>query len=468
MKIKNLKTLFVTLMTIMLLAITHNRANASNYFTIYMDSIIYSDTLTVCNNFDMIKVVPMKGLINPMFYGQQGLDSIHTDTLYLPTSFTGALTCQGSDGVNWQSKCIFIFQLTLTSTDRFITCGTTPTLNIYTNYKGKGTLEYNWNPSTGLSNPNIANPVAKLKNNMTYVVTVKTTEGCQLLDTFRVYLQPMDSPSICIVGVDSTTNKNIIIWDKPYSTSIDSFFIYKETDVTDVYDIIGALDYKSNSIFMDNNSHPDIQSNKYKVSLKDSCGFESEKSAAHKTMHLAINQGQNNTWNLIWEPYEGFTVSSYNIYRGTSSKNLQLIGTTSGGSTQYSDFSALSGYVYYQIEVVSPNVCNPSGYSSKKAAAISTSRSNIASNSPLGTTSLTNPESFAIYPNPATDQLFIESEPNSGDYVIEITNMEGQQILKQTLKLQQTHINISFLHSGLYIVKITSGRGVTTEKLVKR
>lgn len=35
-------------------------------------------------------------------------------------------------------------------------------------------------------------------------------------------------------------------------------------------------------------------------------------------MHLTINQGMGNTWNLIWQPYQGFVVSSYNIYRGTT------------------------------------------------------------------------------------------------------------------------------------------------------
>gem|GEM_PF-6395672 len=66
-----------------------------------------------------------------------------------------------------------------------------------------------------------------------------------------------------------------------------------------------------------------------------------------------------NTWNLIWEPYQGFVVSSYNIYRGTTPNQLQLIGTISGVNTQFTDLTPSAGYLYYQVEVVAPYACNP-------------------------------------------------------------------------------------------------------------
>ena len=131
----------------------------------------------------------------------------------------------------------------------------------------------------------------------------------------------------------------------------------------------------------------------------------------------------NTTWNLIWESYEGFTVSTYNIYRGTNADNLSLIGTTSGSSNQYSDISAPVGDVYYQMEVISPNAVNPSKVSTfvqklkdsgnsheSSAESYNSSRSNIASNVVNGNNELVYDEGSSkinIIPNPVSDKLYV-------------------------------------------------------------
>lgn len=49
-----------------------------------------------------------------------------------------------------------------------------------------GGTNYRWLPVTGLSNPNISNPVATLGGNATYIVTVATPEGCSARDTINI------------------------------------------------------------------------------------------------------------------------------------------------------------------------------------------------------------------------------------------------------------------------------------------
>lgn len=49
-----------------------------------------------------------------------------------------------------------------------------------------GGITYQWSPTTGLSNPNIPNPVATPNASTMYVVTVTSPEGCQLSDTTRI------------------------------------------------------------------------------------------------------------------------------------------------------------------------------------------------------------------------------------------------------------------------------------------
>jgi gliding motility-associated-like protein len=47
--------------------------------------------------------------------------------------------------------------------------------------------QYLWTPSTGLSNPNIANPVATPANDQTYIVLVTNSTGCTNTDTVTVF-----------------------------------------------------------------------------------------------------------------------------------------------------------------------------------------------------------------------------------------------------------------------------------------
>ena len=51
---------------------------------------------------------------------------------------------------------------------------------------GNGGTFYNWSPSTGLSNPAIQNPVAVLQNDITYILTVTTPEGCIDTDDINI------------------------------------------------------------------------------------------------------------------------------------------------------------------------------------------------------------------------------------------------------------------------------------------
>jgi parallel beta-helix repeat protein/predicted outer membrane repeat protein len=362
------------------------------------------------------------------------------------------------------SVTVFVNPLTAnTGPDKNIICGDTAQLdNVFSNYTGTGILSYNWSPATGLNYDTVPNPSVSISGNMTYTVTVTTPNGCSATDNVSVLVIPMNAPEICLVGVDSI-NKNLIVWNKPASYAIDSFYIYRETNITNVYQKIGAVNYDSLSVFADTSSHPDIQSNKYKISIKDSCGLESAVSAFHKTMHLTINQGSTaNTWNLIWEAYQGFIVSTYNVYRGTIPNNLQLIGTSSGSNTQYTDPAAPSGDIYYQVEVVSPNNCNPS-------KSYNSSRSNIATNKPAGIDENNNASDiFSIYPNPSNESITIDITANSNKYPsAKIYSIDGKLLKIILITQKKTEVNISDLPAGIYTIKVTSEKNTSEKMLVK-
>ena len=63
---------------------------------------------------------------------------------------------------------------------------TTIVLNQPLQLTATGGQFYTWTPSTGLSDPNIFNPVATVTDNINYVVTVSNAAGCIAMDTISV------------------------------------------------------------------------------------------------------------------------------------------------------------------------------------------------------------------------------------------------------------------------------------------
>lgn len=73
--------------------------------------------------------------------------------------------------------------------------------------------------------------------------------------------------------------------------------------------------------------------------------------------------------------------------------------------------------------------------------------------------------SFAVYPNPATDELFISLPENFGHQVLSILDLTGRVLQQiETGNQQQMTINVSALPSGLLLIQ---GKGYT-QKIIKQ
>ncbi len=404
-------------------------------------------------------------------------DSIANPTATVTSDITYNVTVTTPNGCT-ATDDIKVTVTTLTAnagSDKTIICGGAAQLSsVTTNYTGNGILKYKWTPATGLNNDSIINPTATLINDVVYTVTVNTPNGCTATDQVSVSIIPMAKPEIGMVSV-SSNNKNLIAWNKPASTGIESYYVYRETNVTNVYEKIGTIPYDSLSIFVDTQSLPDVQANKYKLSIYDRHGLESPQSNYHKTMHLAINKGMGTTWNLSWEAYEGFVVSTYNIYRGTTPTNLTLLGSTSGGNTQYNDLNAPTGDVYYQLEVISPNSVNPTKVISPQKTkagenglsnsliSYNSSRSNIATNVVSNINELGENNKINIYPNPFKNELRIDFE---GGSTFEILNLMGQIVFNGNLAKNVT-VQTANLSSGVYLIRFKTGKSFEYKKIIK-
>ncbi|MCF8298190.1 MAG: T9SS type A sorting domain-containing protein, partial [Saprospiraceae bacterium] len=312
-----------------------------------------------------------------------------------------------------------------------------------------------------------------------YTVTCTDINGCALGSApFVVNASLLQAPEICIIGVDSA-NHNRIIWEKPTSVLIDSFSVYRETTVANVYSKIGTLPYSAPGIFTDLNSNPAIRAYRYKLTATDTCGSETDMSNFHKTMHLTINKGLPGTFNLIWDGYKGFPFGSYAIYRGIDSTNLSLITQIQSSLWSYTDINPPSDTVYYQIEVIKAFGCYPDSIFSKANTNYNSSRSNVANTIAVITPDTTGISTASIgklhvnmYPNPTNGKFQIDiSDLDSKTLDMCIVNMEGQIMYCEKLtnvssgKLTK-HLDFSTYPKGIYFIRIITDNIVKTKKVI--
>ena len=291
-----------------------------------------------------------------------------------------------------------------------------------------------------------------------YSQTLQTIHGCDSLVNMNLAYFPIWDNNICIVGLDQTTGKNKVVWEKELTQVISGYKVYRENSQTGSFDLIGSTNYSDSSLFLDATANPIQQAYRYQITYTDTCGNESTAGSPHKTMHLTINQGVGTTWNLIWTAYSGIGYPSYNIYRGTNASNMTLLTTVASNITSYTDANAPSGFVYYQIEIVSPTNCNPtkSNYNN--------SRSNVSTNDPsyLGVNENII-SAISIYPNPATNQITIAYAGQIQK--VEILDAKGA-IVYSSIENKKEIVLPSNMQSGYYLVLVQAAEGIFRKELV--
>jgi gliding motility-associated-like protein len=103
-----------------------------------------------------------------------------------------------------------------------------------------GGSAYSWTPSTGLSNPAIANPIGDVLDDMRFKVKVTTVEGCT--DTASVMITVFKGSAIYVPNVFTPNNDGLNDVLKPYFIGIKSLSFFT------VYDRWGKKIYSTSSM----------------------------------------------------------------------------------------------------------------------------------------------------------------------------------------------------------------------------
>ena len=225
------------------------------------------------------------------------------------------------------------------------------------------------------------------------------------------------SQPICIVSVDSASGKNLIVWEQTTDPTVVSYSIYKETTTSGIYALIGNVHRNNFSTFTDLTSNPAQVAARYKISLIDSCGNESSQSLAAKTIHLIVNAGLPNTWNLNWDNAEGFPVVKSRIWRQHNSQPPVLIDSVQSSLNSYSDMNAPGGLLHYTLEAISTNVCKPSLKTIfSPMNSYSSSFSNFVDNSAF----------LAVNEENISENISVQPNPFSAEITLSITDLGFQ------------------------------------------
>jgi hypothetical protein len=276
--------------------------------------------------------------------------------------------------------------------------------------------------------------------------------GCVVnVGPINVQVNTPEPVAICLVTVDLLSGKNHILWEPIVNEAVQSIVVFKESGVQDVFEVIGEVDYTAEGAFEDVNSNPQVQSNRYRIGMKDSCGFVYAPSdGVHKTIHLTTSSGMSGNVNLNWNAYEGVVFDSYNIYRGSSAGIMNLIATVASNVLSYTDINPNTDERNYMIEVVGVS-CNPN-------RSVIFSRSNILNLSTLEI-GKENAKQISIYPNPASTRLDVELYANDLGNSMMILNSMGEIVWSTIITSTHTSMNIEQLPNGLYYLR--------TENLVR-
>ena len=330
-------------------------------------------------------------------------------------------------------------------------------------------VSYAWSFAGGTpATSTAANPTVTYATEGTYDVTLTASNASGSNDVYTVsgmitvtemFSGTNSTPSICYLTTNTSTNKNVVVWEKEASLAIKEYNIYKESTIAGVFNLAGTVAYDQTPQFEDASSNPTAMASRYQISAVSLANTETALSAAHKSIHLTISAGMSGAWNLIWDNYEGFAYTTFKVYRGTAIDQLTEIAQVQNSFHSYTDVNAPTGAVYYAIAVDAP-AC------SAKKSSVSGSFSNVVATS---TTSLNNGlnAELKVYPNPAKNAIYVSFPANANQATIAVYTITGTLLSQQNAHTGANQVNINQLSKGMYIIKVQTENSTASKRFIK-
>lgn len=155
--------------------------------------------------------------------------------------------------------------------------------------------------------------------------------------------------------------------------------------------------------------------------------------------------------NLRWETATETNNDHFTIERTTNGITYEVIGKVAGAGNSkkeirysFTDHKPLKGTTYYSLRQTDRNG------ESKVHRSVAVSCNSVSE--------------FAIHPNPSEGVFSIEGGEQNSEILI--TDALGKVILETKITGDRTEIDLSTQQNGIYFVKVVSGSGISSEKIV--
>jgi len=362
-----------------------------------------------------------------------------------------------------------------------------------------GAVSYAWLPNDGtLSNLTIPNPIATPTTTTTYYVAITNTNGCTDLDTVIITVVPLPSPvitangptSFCIGGnVTLTSNiENQYQWSTGTNDTLQAITVNTSgTYTVTITNIYGCSSTATQTVTVYN--LPPID-----AGLNDStCLSTNINLQASGGVSYIWHPGSSLSDSTIANPIAGPVLTTTYTVVGTDAGGCQsadsvtitVLGNPSlpsilkGNDTLYCTPATYASYQWYlngspiggatnPIHVYTINgnyyveVTNTLGCSSVSSAIAITD---------VGINEISSDLMATVYPNPATENLFIDFQSKKENVVqVTIIDLTGRNVYSESIVLyagmNRKRIGIDSFNKGIYLVQFATENGIKTEKLI--
>ena len=209
--------------------------------------------------------------------------------------------------------------------------------------KSKDAVSWSWNFGDG-DTSNLISPSHIYHNPGSYTVTLITHDktGCSSATTLKpsitIYdrIPPVVSP---VKRVTVASNESVTIdWVQNNDNDFQSYRIFRKEAQESNYQLAAEITDQAIVSFEDNGIDPLHHAYTYKIQTVDQCGYAVplDSLIAHTTINVSAKTSGANI-KVSWNPYGGYAVSSYQVYREESNNQPLLIATLGADMSSYLD-----------------------------------------------------------------------------------------------------------------------------------
>tara|TARA_B110000902_G_scaffold262352_1_gene339035 strand:- start:349 stop:2829 length:2481 start_codon:yes stop_codon:yes gene_type:complete len=280
--------------------------------------------------------------------------------------------------------------------------------------------------------------------------------------TVEVYMIS-DQADLCYVSADENQpqNNRVFITSDPGLSGQNVDFHEVLREGTSGYETIGFIVPPEES-FLDITSDNNTQAYRYKVQTTDICGQQLALSDFHKTILLQSGIATDNSVNLAWNPYLGYSFSSYNIYRSVNGGNYELLTSLASTNTSYNDTSADVEDNFYEYYIsIDVGSC---GTAPLQSFELKSNREYVNPNLSIGNNTWLN-KAIILYPNPTTEIINLSTTNDVEVRSVLLYSAKGHKVIEAD---KTGPIDVSGLSEGIYYVTIKTNQGLVSKSVIKK